>query len=587
MQFSTKCMLTALASTIAVCADAQITTASMSGEVMTNGEPVIGATIVALHEPSGTTYGTVSNIDGRFNLQGMRSGGPYKITVSYIGYQTSVFKDVTLQLGETYNLKADIKESSEELDEVVITASRTKFVTEKTGASLNISNDKLSSIPTINRSVEDIARLSPYASGMSFAGGDGRSTNFTVDGANFNNNFGLSDGLPGGGNPISMDAIEEVQVVIAPFDVRQTNFIGGGINAITKSGTNTFKGSVYTYHQNQNMRGNNIDGEDLGARPEESKHIYGATFGGPIVKDKLFFFANVESEKVPQQVIQWRARQAGEEADESGYVSRTYAEDMQKVANHLREKYGYDPGSYTDFPADETNLKLLGRIDWNINDKHKLAVRYNYTKNTAWNAPNGNSGDFKGGGRLNGTYRVGPMSMAFANSMYSMDNKVSSVSADLNSRFSDNISNQLLFTYTDIQDIRGSNSDVFPFIDIMAGKNPDGTQIMEPYMSAGYELFTYNNGVKNKIFNVTDNFTYFIGEHKLTAGLSYEHQLANNSYMREGSGYYRYSSLEDFLNDAAPEAVALTYGYNGKDNPTSQVRFSQIGFYAQDEWNAL
>ena len=587
MQFSTKCMLTALASTIAVCADAQITTASMSGEVMTNGEPVIGATIVALHEPSGTTYGTVSNIDGRFNLQGMRSGGPYKITVSYIGYQTSVFKDVTLQLGETYNLKADIKESSEELDEVVITASRTKFVTEKTGASLNISNDKLSSIPTINRSVEDIARLSPYASGMSFAGGDGRSTNFTVDGANFNNNFGLSDGLPGGGNPISMDAIEEVQVVIAPFDVRQTNFIGGGINAITKSGTNTFKGSAYTYHQNQNMRGNNIDGEDLGARPEESKHIYGATFGGSIVKDKLFFFANVEYEKVPQQVIQWRARQAGEEADESGYVSRTYAEDMQKAANHLREKYGYDPGSYTDFPADETNLKLLGRIDWNINDKHKLAVRYNYTKNTAWNAPNGNSGDFKGGGRLNGTYRVGPMSMAFANSMYSMDNKVSSVSSDLNSRFSDNISNQLLFTYTDIQDIRGSNSDVFPFIDIMAGKNPDGTQIMEPYMSAGYELFTYNNGVKNKIFNVTDNFTYFIGEHKLTAGLSYEHQLANNSYMREGSGYYRYSSLEDFLNDAAPEAVALTYGYNGKDNPTSQVRFSQIGFYAQDEWNAL
>ena len=450
-----------------------------------------------------------------------------------------------------------------------------------------ISNDKLSSIPTINRSVEDIARLSPYASGMSFAGGDGRSTNFTVDGANFNNNFGLSDGLPGGGNPISMDAIEEVQVVIAPFDVRQTNFIGGGINAITKSGTNTFKGSAYTYHQNQNMRGNNIDGEDLGARPEESKHIYGATFGGSIVKDKLFFFANVEYEKVPQQVIQWRARQAGEEADESGYVSRTYAEDMQKVANHLREKYGYDPGSYTDFPADETNLKLLGRIDWNINDKHKLAVRYNYTKNTAWNAPNGNSGDFKGGGRLNGTYRVGSMSMAFANSMYSMDNKVSSVSADLNSRFSDNISNQLLFTYTDIQDIRGSNSDVFPFIDIMAGKNPDGTQIMEPYMSAGYELFTYNNGVKNKIFNVTDNFTYFIGEHKLTAGLSYEHQLANNSYMREGSGYYRYSSLEDFLNDAAPEAVALTYGYNGKDNPTSQVRFSQIGFYAQDEWNAL
>ena len=564
---------------------AQVTTASMSGVVTSNGEPVIGATIMAVHQPSGTNYGTITNLDGRFDLQGMRTGGPYEITISYIGYQTAVYQEVMLQLGETYNLNVELHESSEELDEVVVTAARTRFVTEKTGAALNISNEKMNNLPTINRSIEDIARLSPYASGMSIAGGDGRSTNFTVDGANFNNNFGLSDGLPGGGNPISMDAIEEVQVVVAPFDVRQTNFIGGGINAITKSGTNTFKGTAYTYHQNQNMRGNNIDGEDLGARPAESKHIYGATFGGPIVKDKLFFFANVEYEKVPQQVIQWRARQDGEAADADNYVSRTYASDMEKVANHLREKYGYDPGSYTDFPADETNLKLLGRIDWNINDNHKLAVRYNYTKNTAWNAPNGNSGDFLAGGRLNGTSRVGQMSMAFANSMYSMDNLVNSVSADLNSRFSDKVSNQLLFTYTNIQDKRGSNSDVFPFIDIMAGKNADGSQIMEPYISAGYELFTYNNAVNNKIFNVTDNFTYFLGDHKLTAGISYEHQLANNAYMREGSGYYRYSSLEDFLNDEAPEAVALTYGYNGESNPTAQVVFNQLGFYLQDEWN--
>ena len=564
---------------------AQVTTASMSGVVTSNGEPVIGATIMAVHQPSGTNYGTITNLDGRFDLQGMRTGGPYEITISYIGYQTAVYQEVMLQLGETYNLNVELHESSEELDEVVVTAARTRFVTEKTGAALNISNEKMNNLPTINRSIEDIARLSPYASGMSIAGGDGRSTNFTVDGANFNNNFGLSDGLPGGGNPISMDAIEEVQVVVAPFDVRQTNFIGGGINAITKSGTNTFKGTAYTYHQNQNMRGNNIDGEDLGARPAESKHIYGATFGGPIVKDKLFFFANVEYEKVPQQVIQWRARQDGEAADADNYVSRTYASDMEKVANHLREKYGYDPGSYADFPADETNLKLLGRIDWNINDNHKLAVRYNYTKNTAWNAPNGNSGDFLAGGRLNGTSRVGQMSMAFANSMYSMDNLVNSVSADLNSRFSDKVSNQLLFTYTNIQDKRGSNSDVFPFIDIMAGKNADGSQIMEPYISAGYELFTYNNAVNNKIFNVTDNFTYFLGDHKLTAGISYEHQLANNAYMREGSGYYRYSSLEDFLNDEAPEAVALTYGYNGESNPTAQVVFNQLGFYLQDEWN--
>ena len=564
---------------------AQVTTASMSGTVMFQDEPVIGATVLAVHEPSGTNYGTITNVDGRFSLQGMRTGGPYKVTISYVGYQSAVYSGITLQLGENYNLNVKLKESSETLDEIVITAAKTKFNTEKTGATTNISSSQITSLPTINRSISDIARLSPYASDMSFAGGDGRSMNFTVDGANFNNNFGLSDNLPGGGNPISMDAIEEVQVVIAPFDVRQTNFIGGGINAITKSGTNTFKGSAYTYFQNQNMRGNSIDGEDLGARAKESKTIYGATFGGPIIKNKLFFFANVEVEKQPQQVIKWRARTEGEQPDENNYISRTTLSDMQKVSDFLRDKYGYDTGSATNFPADEKNLKLLGRIDWNITNGHKLSVRYNYTKNTAWNAPNANSMDGGSGSRLYNTSRVGYQSMSFANSMYSQDNKVSSVSADLNSRFSDKISNQLLFTYTDIEDMRGTNSSPFPFIDILAGKDAEGNQIMEPYMSAGYELFTYNNGVKNKITSVIDNFTYFAGDHKITAGISFEHQLASNAYMRNGTGYYRYSSLDDFLNGAAPETFAWTYGYNGVSDPKAQVTFNQIGFYAQDEWN--
>lgn len=564
---------------------AQVTTASMSGTVMFQDEPVIGATVLAVHEPSGTNYGTITNVDGRFSLQGMRTGGPYKVTISYVGYQSAVYSGITLQLGENYNLNVKLKESSETLDEIVITAAKTKFNTEKTGATTNISSSQITSLPTINHSISDIARLSPYASDMSFAGGDGRSTNFTVDGANFNNNFGLSDNLPGGGNPISMDAIEEVQVVIAPFDVRQTNFIGGGINAITKSGTNTFKGSAYTYFQNQNMRGNSIDGEDLGARAKESKTIYGATFGGPIIKNKLFFFANVEVEKQPQQVIKWRARTEGEQPDENNYISRTTLSDMQKVSDFLRDKYGYDTGSATNFPADEKNLKLLGRIDWNITNGHKLSVRYNYTKNTAWNAPNANSMDGGSGSRLYNTSRVGYQSMSFANSMYSQDNKVSSVSADLNSRFSDKISNQLLFTYTDIEDMRGTNSSPFPFIDILAGKDAEGNQIMEPYMSAGYELFTYNNGVKNKITSIIDNFTYFAGDHKITAGISFEHQLASNAYMRNGTGYYRYSSLDDFLNGAAPETFAWTYGYNGVSDPKAQVTFNQIGFYAQDEWN--
>lgn len=579
--FQTLFLLAVLSFILVFPAQAQVTTASMSGKVMFQNEAIIGATILAIHEPSGTQYGTITNVDGRFALQGMRTGGPYKATVSYVGYQSAIFTDIHLQLGETYNLNVELKESSEALDEVVVTASRSKFSNEKTGATTNISTSQIKELPTINRSISDIARLSPYASGMSFAGGDGRSTNFTVDGANFNNNFGLSSDLPGGGNPISMDAIEEVQVVIAPFDVRQTNFIGGGINAITKSGTNTFRGTAYTYHYNQNMRGNNIDGEDLGERPQDAKHIYGGTFGGPIIKNKLFFFANVEYQKVPTTVVNWRANTDGR-ADPDNYISRTSAKDMQRVSDFVREKYGYDTGSYTNFPADNTNLKLLGRIDWNITDQHKLAVRYNYTKNKAWNATNGSSGNF--GQRLSFN-RISQYSMAFANSLYSMDNNVSSVSADLNSRFSDKISNQLLFTYSNIEDIRGTDSSMFPFIDIMAGLSDNGNQILEPYMSLGYELFTFNNGVHNKVWNITDNFTYYYGNHKFTGGFSFEHQMANNAYMRNGTGYYRYRSIEEFLNGAAPESFALAYGYEGNSKPAAQVAYNQIGFYIQDDWN--
>ena len=241
-------------------------------------------------------------------------------------------------------------------------------------------------LPTISRSISDIARLSPYANGMGFAGGDGRSTNFTLDGANMNNNFGLSSKLPGGGNPVSMDAIDEVQVVVAPFDVRQTNFIGGGINAVTKSGTNTFRGTAYVYHTNENMHGNRVDEEALAEPGIDRKTTYGFTLGGPIIKDKLFFFANFEKAIIPTTANRWQASLDGV-GDKNKYISRTKASDMKTVKDFLISKYGYDPGSYTDFPADEGNTKYLARIDWNINTNHKLAVRFNHTENSIWNAP--------------------------------------------------------------------------------------------------------------------------------------------------------------------------------------------------------
>jgi len=416
---------------------------------------------------------------------------------------------------------------------------------------------------------------------MSFAGADGRSTNFTIDGANFNNNFGLTSKLPGGGNPISLDAIEEMQVVISPFDVRQTNFIGGGINAITKQGTNTFKGSAYVYYTDQTFRGNRIDGKDLGSRADASKTIYGFTVGGPIVKNKLFFFANFEHESNPGEVVKYRACADGETP--GGMVSRTTQAEMKRVRDHLMSRYNYDPGSYTSYPGDQYNNRFLARLDWNINDNHRLSLRYNLTKEIAWQGPNGNSSDT--GYRLNGTYRVGTQSMAFANSLYNFNNKVMSISADLNSRFSNSVSNQLLVTYSYIKDMRESPSSLFPFIDIMAGYNDMGNPILEPYMSAGYELFTYNNGVKNKVVTVTDNVKWLLGSHVLTGGIAYEHQMASNAYMRNGTGYYRYNSVDDFINGAAPESFALTYGFNGEKEPRAEVVFNQIGIYLQDEWN--
>ncbi len=563
----------------------QTTTSTLSGRITEdNGDPLAGATVIATHQPSGTKYGAIANSQGLFSIQGMRPGGPYTVSVSFVGYKTMDYTDITLYLGETFNINASLTSTVTEVTEIVVIGARpSKFNTTKTGATVNISNERMISLPTINRSINDMAKFSPYSNGMSFAGGDGRSTNFTVDGSNLNNNFGLSSSLPGGGNPISLDAIEEVQVVIAPFDVRQTNFIGGGINAITKSGTNTFRGSAYTYYVNQDMRGNKIGDHDFGDRAEESNSIYGFTVGGPIIKNKLFFFGNFEYEKSPQQVIRWRASTDG--VSDQQTISRTTVEDLQTVSDYLRSKYGYDTGSFTDFPADESNLKYLVRLDWNINDANKLSVRFNHTKNTAWNPPNGNSTD--GGYRDRNKNRVGEYSFSFANSMYSMDNLVNSGSLELNSRFSNNMSNQLLVTYSDIQDVRGSTSEPFPFIDIMSGDIATGADALAPYMSAGYELFTWNNGVKNKIITATDNFTYYVDAHKLTAGASFEYQMADNNYMRNGTGYYRYYSLSDFLSGAAPVDFALTYGANGELVPSNAVKFNQIGAYVQDEWTPV
>ena len=588
MKQTIKCLIAAFAAMLmSVAAIAQVTTSALGGRVVdANGEPVIGAAVVATHEPSGTVYGVVTNNDGRYAINGMRAGGPYKVEISCLGYQTLAYTDVTLQLAETSALNGTLKEDSEMLGEaMVIAAPASKFSAQKMGSATNISSREIASIPTVSRSLTDVTRLSPYGgNGMSFAGADGRTANFTVDGANFNNNFGLSSNLPGGGNPISIDAIEEMQVVISPYDVRQTNFIGGGVNAITKSGTNTFKGSAYVYHRNENMRGNMVAGQEVsGARDKDRSTTYGFTLGGPIIKNKLFFFVNAEYSTIPTVVNRWRGTNTLD-ADGNGvanpdaYISRVPNSVLENVSNFVKEKYGYDTGSWTNYPATESNMKLLARIDWNINDAHKLAVRYNYTLNQGWNSTNGSSMD---GGSRSGFSRFSQYGMAYANSLYSMDNLVSTVSLDLNSRLSENLSNQFLATFSKLDDMRGTNSEDFPFIDI---RNDDGGSVL-PYIALGYELFTWNNGVHNTHISIKDDLTYYHGNHKITGGINYEYQMADNSYMRNGTGYYRYKSLEDFMTGAAPEVVCLTYGYDGEANPAARVRFHKAGIYAQDEWS--
>ena len=582
MKQTIKCLIAAFAAMLmSVAAFAQVTTSALGGRVVdANGQPVIGVAVIATHTPSGTVYGVTTNEAGRYTINGMRSGGPYSVEFTCLGYQTVTYTDLTLQLAETSSLNATLNEDSEMLSEAkVIGAAASKFSAEKTGAATNISSSQITSLPTVNRSINDVTRLSPYGgNGMSFAGSDGRTANFTVDGANFNNNFGLNDGLPGGGNPISIDAIEELQVVISPYDVRQTNFIGGGVNAITKSGTNTFKGSAYIYHRNENMRGNTVAGTEIsGARDRDRNTTYGFTLGGPIIKNKLFFFVNAEYSQTPSVAVRWRASENGV-GNSDKYLAYTSVEDMERVKDHVMTKYGYDTGSYTDFPADESNVKLLARLDWNINDAHKLALRYNYTNNTGWNGPNASSMD---GGTRSAYARTSLYSMAFANSMYSMNNLVHSVSLDLNSRLGDNLSNQFLATFSKLDDVRGTNSSEFPFIDIQ-----DGTNTNTQYMALGYELFTWNNAVHNTHISIKDDLVYYAGNHKVTMGVNYEYQMADNAYMRNGTGYYRYASVDDFINGAAPEVVCLTYGYDGEKSPAARVQFHKAGLYAQDEWNA-
>lgn len=549
---------------------AQNTTTELLGKVIDeNGEPLTGVTVVAVHSSFGSKYGTSSNRQGVYSLSGLRPG-EYEITFSFIGYKDNN-QTVMLSLGQQYVLDIQLKESVQSLSAVNITAEKTHFVETKTGQTKRIDKNTIEQLPSINRTLLDYTRLSEYSgNNNSMAGRDGRLTTLNIDGASLNNSFGISSSLPAAGNPISIDAIDEVQVVIAPYDVRQSNFTGGGINAITKSGNNYITGSAYIYHRNQDMRGNKVDGYSLGNREKESKTTYGFTVGGPIVKNKLFFFANLEFEDQPQPISKWKLSTDGV-GDADAMISRVTQEDMNRFANALN-KYGYKAGTANLNEGGTENSKLLARLDWNISDKHNLMLRYNLTYNTTWATPNNNSSV----GASSPSYRISEMGYVFRNSCYTVNDDAWSAVAELNSRFSKNLSNRLLATISEVSNLRGSESPLFPYIDIWDGNG-------DIFMGAGYEPFSYNTGNATNTFNFKDEVRWTLGNNILTAGINIERQKAKTGYTMYGTGYYKYASLEDFEQGNAPIAFGFTYPYNNVSDPMSKVSFGQYSLYLQNE----
>lgn len=551
-------------SAVAVGANAQVTTSAISGKVLDETKaPVIGATVVAVHEPSGTLYGAVTNVDGRYTIQGMRTGGPYKIEISYVGYNKTTYTGISLELGNTLSLNAEMKPSSELLDEVVVVADAKT----NAGAAHNFSTQKIENTPTVDRNVYDIVKNMPMAmtsknGGITFAGSNNRYNSFQIDGTVSNDVFGLSasgtNGGQTGANPISMDAIQEIQVVVAPFDVRQSGFTGGGINAITKQGTNTTHGSAYTYFNNQNMYGkySAVRGYEKSPLTQQYTRTYGGTLGGAIVKDKLFYFVSAEAKK--------------ESYPSSVYPGYTNSYITNDVAKQIADQYAALTGiqeSYGQPDIANKSFGLLARIDWNINQNHKLALRYQHN----------NSYD--------DNYSLGSTTYTFNNSGYRMNNKTNSIVAELNSHLGQNLYNELRASASFIRDHRNVAYQG-PTVQIKNVTGADGKTGVT--VNIGTEYSSGANYLDQDIYTVEDNLSWYLGNHTLTFGTHNEIYRMKNLFIQAVNGSWYYNSLDLFLQD---KPYQYSYKYTdpeltgGDTQWAPAMKSGQFGFYAQDKWD--
>lgn len=561
------------------------TTSSINGLITDKQGGVPGATITATHTPTGTVYNTVSRGDGRYNLPNLRIGGPYLIKVSFIGYNTYTQSDITLSLGQDFKIDVNLTSTSVQLKEIVVSGTQNKVINNsRTGSQEIVTRSQIDRLPTISRSIYDYTKLTPSAGGSgsgagstSFGGRSGAGNNLTVDGALFNNSFGLASTLGGQTNaqPISLDAIEQIQVSVSPYDVTQGRFAGTGINTVTKSGTNEFKGSVYLYKRSAGLVGLHTLTTDV-AKPIVNYTQRGISLGGPIVKNKLFLFLSGEQERISDPATQYTALQAGQTS--GGTVSQVTAADLNTLRDFLQTKYGYNAGAYENYQLRTRSDKVTAKLDWNISNNTTLSVKYFYLKSLR-DVPPSASGSPANGRSPSLT------TLPFFSSYYTINNNFNIGIAELNTRISNRFANKLTVGYQALRDFRTSpGGGNFPGVDIQ------GSASTGNITSFGYEPFTANNVLNTDTYQFSDNFTIFAGRHEINIGTSNEFNKYKNGFAPNYNGTYRFASLADFYNSAnngASSAIRYDFRYSALPDgsfPFAFVKSYTLGFYAQDKF---